>query len=793
MSSITIKIHYNKKVINSSCSVSDSLEDSLKEFTNAENKKLDDFVFYYKGSLIQNNSSLGLNDIFQITESNSTFNIFAYLISMNKTIEKEKSSIEKNEIKEIRENKESNIESSLESKTESKTEEKKKNKYYYDVICPECKTTAIIDINKDDDDKNNYYDFNILNCENFHYLKNKKYNIYNNFIYDEEKSEDRIPFLRCGSCGARKMGIPYYCSCGNNLCQNCKETNVNHEKHYKIEFKKKNYYCIKHKTNFCCYCLDCNSNICSDCKESHSKQSHKILEYKDFEIKNINQLKKEVDGQKKQLDECITNIREKFNDMIDYIESYINSYILIEYSMINNYIDGLRNFQLLRNLNNGELFENTLLKKLKEINKEINEKDEDKDKTKYESLIEIYNKIKSDRTKKISINKKNLNYLGKNQIIKINYKINEKNQENKYVKLFDEIFVKNNKDKFSSVKINNRKIKELKAYYRYLEDDKELALELEEDKKEKIVDMSYMFNNCKNLVYFDFSGFETKNIISMEAMFQLCPLDGEEIIKSISSFTVGKLLNIRDIRAMFCKCIKINSFPYILNNFFSKDNKIKNISMLFNGCINLKGNVNIEKWTTTNLTDMSYMFNRCGNLTEINLGKINTSNVKNMCGLFNECSNLVSIKGMPLSTQSVEDISIMFQGCVNLTKLPDIKQLKTENVKDMSGLFSKCNKLTSIPSLKNWNTSKTSEMVGLFNECTELTSLPDISKWNMSNVSDASGMFYKCDKVKVLKEIKNWKLKEGVILNNIFDQSSFSQDEERIKKSWRENVNKIKK
>jgi len=786
MSSITIKIHYNKKVINSSCSVGDSLEDSLKEFTNAENKKLDDFVFYYKGSLIQNNSSLGLNDIFQITESNSTFNIFAYLISMNKTIEKETSSIEKNEIKEIGENKESNIESSLESKTESKTEEKKKNKYYYDVICPECKTTAIID--KNDDNETNY-DFNILNCENFHFLKNIKYNIYDKFIYDPDKSKDKKYILRCGSCGARKMGIPYYCSCGINLCENCKETNSNHEKHSKIEFEKKNYYCIKHNNNFSCYCLDCNSNICSGCKDSHSNLSHKILEYNDFQVKDINNLKNTVKEQRRDFNENITKIKKLFDEIINCIESNIESYILIEESMVNNYIKELRNFQLLRNLNNEKLFKNCLLEELKKINKD------EKIKSKFNSLINIYRKIKLDNTiKREPLDK--LDFLDKNQIIKITYKINEKNQENKYVKLFDEIFVKNNKDKFSSVKINNRKIKELKAYYRYLESDKKLELELEEDKKEKIVDMSYMFNNCKNLVSFDFSGFETKNIISMEAMFQLCPLDGEKIFKSIlsfKSFGAENLLKIQDIRAMFCKCIKINSFPDLLNNFFSKDNKIENISMLFNGCINLKGNVNIEKWTTTNLTDMSYMFNRCGNLTEINLGKINTSKVKNMCGLFNECSNLGAIKGMPSSTQSVEDISIMFQGCVNLTKLPDIKQLKTENVKDMSGLFSKCNKLTSIPSLKNWNTSKTSEMVGLFNECTELTSLPDIHKWNVSNVTDASGMFYKCDKIKVvLKEIKNMKIKNAN-LDNIFDQSSFSQYEEEIKSCWRGNEIKIKK
>ena len=517
MSSITIKIHYNKKVIDCSCNESNSLEDSLKEFTNAENKNLEDFVFYYKGSLIQNNSSIGLNNIFHITESNRTFKVFAYLISMNKKTEKVKNLIEKNEIKETKEIKESNIELNLESKTDVKAEDKKKIKHYYDVVCPECKTTAIID-------KKNDFTFNILNCENFHFLKNINYNVYDDFIYDPEKLVDGKPFLRCGSCGARKMGIPYYCSCGINLCQDCKETNVNHEKHNKIELKKKNYYCIKHKEKFSCYCLDCNSNICSRCKESHSNSSHKILGYKEFMLKNFNETKDKVIKQRKQLNEYIKNIREKFEEMIDNIESYIDSYILIEESMINNYENELINFQLLRNLNNEKLFENhCLLVELGKIYKKeiVN--------FKFDSLKNIHDmiiKAKKRRNKSQIIPSSNEG----GGTIKVTYKFdNEKMSENKYIKLFDEIFVKNNKENIWA-SINKREKKELKAYYRCSEDEKELNIDLIEKEGKKIVDMSYMFNNCKNLESVDFSNFYTTNVTSMEAMFQLCPLEEKKYL-----------------------------------------------------------------------------------------------------------------------------------------------------------------------------------------------------------------------------------------------------------------------
>ena len=777
MSSITFKIHYNKKVIKSSCSESDLLEDSLKVFTNAEKKNLDDFVFYHNGSLIQYSSSNKLNNIFHITESNRTFNLFAYLISINEKTEKEKSSTEKNEIKEIKaSNEESNKELDKENKTEVKTKNKKKIKRYLDVICPECKTTAIID---KDDKSEMYYDFNILNCGNFHFLKNTKYNVYDQFIYDpdginSEKARNKKNILRCGSCGARKMGIPYYCSCGINLCENCQKTNSNHEKHNQIELEKKNYYCLKDKNNFSCYCLDCNSNLCSYCKDAHS--SHKILDYKEFKVKDIAKKKEGVDEQKKRLNNSINNIKDKFKNIIEYIESYIDSYILIEDLMINNYQNGLKNFQLLRNLNNKKLFKNDLLEELEQIDKEKNIS------TKFDSLINIYRNIKTDRTKKIIPPQKGLEKPNKKQIITIKYKINEQSSENKYVKLFDEIFVKNNKDKLIAM-VNKRKLKELKPYYRYSEEDKVLNVEMGEMPRNKIVDMSYMFNNCKNLLSADFSNFDTKNIVSMEAMFQLCPL--KEFPKSILSFDTSNLTN---IRAMFCKCINLNSIPDLSNNFFSKNSKIDNISMLFNGCINIKTIDNFVNWTATNLTDISYLFNRCAGLTDITFGKINVSNVKDMCGLFNECSSLEKIKGMSWNTQSVEDISIMFQGCVKLKKLPEVNKFTTTNVKDMSGAFSKCSSLTSISNIKNWNTVNTREMVGLFNECTELTSIQEIMKWNMSNVSDASGMFYKCDKIKSsnIKDIKSWKFKEGAIYDNIFDQSSFYNDEDEIKKSWKE-------
>ena len=87
---------------------------------------------------------------------------------------------------------------------------------------------------------------------------------------------------------------------------------------------------------------------------------------------------------------------------------------------------------------------------------------------------------------------------GKNSI-GIVYKIEEKNPINRYVKLFDEVFIKNNSEKIS-VSINGKVLPEnkLKAYYNNVEKKEKLEVIIKEKEKGKcITDLSYMINNCK--------------------------------------------------------------------------------------------------------------------------------------------------------------------------------------------------------------------------------------------------------------------------------------------------------
>ena len=115
---------------------------------------------------------------------------------------------------------------------------------------------------------------------------------------------------------------------------------------------------------------------------------------------------------------------------------------------------------------------------------------------------------------------------------------------------------------------------------------------------------------------------------------------------------------------------------------------------------------------TENVTDMSYMFSDCNNLTTI--PQLDTSNVTNMYRMFYGSRKITSIP--MLNTSKVTDMSYMFQYS-NITTIP---KLDTSNVVDMRQTFYWCEYLSSIPML---NTSNVSSFDSCFSGCKRLTEI----------------------------------------------------------------------
>ncbi|RHW50611.1 MucBP domain-containing protein [Lactobacillus bombicola] len=79
--------------------------------------------------------------------------------------------------------------------------------------------------------------------------------------------------------------------------------------------------------------------------------------------------------------------------------------------------------------------------------------------------------------------------------------------------------------------------------------------------------------------------------------------------------------------------------------------------------------VGLANIDTTEVTNMSGLFNYCCNLKTIDVSNFDTSNVTNMHGMFGNCYNLTSLNIEKFNTTKVTDMGEMFSGCANIKKL----------------------------------------------------------------------------------------------------------------------------
>ena len=162
----------------------------------------------------------------------------------------------------------------------------------------------------------------------------------------------------------------------------------------------------------------------------------------------------------------------------------------------------------------------------------------------------------------------------------------------------------------------------------------------------------------------------------------------------------------------------------------------------------LKGIYTIKLQISTELTDCSYMFYDCKNITNINLISFDTKNVTNMCKMFYNCINLISIKlGSNFDTFNVNNMNCMFYGCNKLQEI-DLSGFETGNVKDMSGMFYDCKTLTNL-NLSVFNTQNVLDMNYMFFNCYNLEEL-NLDGVKTEKVKEMKNIFSFCRKIKSL-------------------------------------------
>ena len=422
----------------------------------------------------------------------------------------------------------------FENEFEVQKEEKIKSK---NIICPECKENIKMDI-KD-------YKINLYDCKNGH----RKENILLNEF--EETQNIDLSHIKCDICKKNNKSISYNnifykcLTCNNNICPLCKS---NHDKEHKIiNYDDKYYICEKHTENYISYCEECKINLCTLC-EGHKK--HKRIFYADELPK-----KKELIEKKNKLKNKIYSINNEIKMLINILNEVMNKmniYYKINEDIINNYDDNNknRNYETIYYLN--QFQNNNYIDELNQITKSNSIKD------KFNNIFNLYSKMNIDE-------------------INIIYKAKEKE-----IKLFDEDFVKNNKNNCRL--IINGKEQDLKEKYTFgLFSTKKEVLEIKLKGITNITNMSYMFYGCSSL-------------------------------SSLPDISKWNTSNVTDMSCMFDRCSSLSSLP------------------------------DISKWNTSNVTNMSCMFYGCSSLSSLpDISKWNTSNVTNMSGMFNGCKDSLNI------------------------------------------------------------------------------------------------------------------------------------------------------
>ena len=205
------------------------------------------------------------------------------------------------------------------------------------------------------------------------------------------------------------------------------------------------------------------------------------------------------------------------------------------------------------------------------------------------------------------------------------------------------------------------------------------------------VDMRYMFGNCINYEIIDVSSFVTRNVTDMRGMFYVnyqwnttTIRSNVKEIRGLQNFNTSK---VRNMNVMFHGQIKIKTLD--LSSFDT--GQVVDMSHMFGNCFALV-NLNLSSFNTKNVQSMAAMFQHTTAIEVIDLSSFDTSNVVYMnhmfgCGGNNELCQLKEIRGLDkFNTSKVTAMQYMFVHQTSIRTV-DLSSFDTRNVGSMNGMF----------------------------------------------------------------------------------------------------------
>jgi len=160
---------------------------------------------------------------------------------------------------------------------------------------------------------------------------------------------------------------------------------------------------------------------------------------------------------------------------------------------------------------------------------------------------------------------------------------------------------------------------------------------------------------------------------------------------------------------------------------------VTDMSNMFFSCVNFDGNATMNTWNTSNITNMSYIFQNASAFNQP-IGTWNTTNVTDISNMFFGATAFNQPIGT-WNTANVTNMSSVFSGASAFNQ--DISGWVTTSVTDMSFIFSDASAFNQ--NIGGWNTAAVTTMRAMFIDATVFNQ--NISTWNTGSVINMEGMF----------------------------------------------------
>lgn len=288
-----------------------------------------------------------------------------------------------------------------------------------------------------------------------------------------------------------------------------------------------------------------------------------------------------------------------------------------------------------------------------------------------------------------------------------------------------------------------------------------------------ITDLSGLFRYFCRVADYSYSWspkyFElNENPTSMKQMFSDCAYLTQEMWEQFMPY-FPNTSNVTDMSYMFQGCKVLDSL-----DLSSWDvSKVENFSYMFNNTY-IKS-LNLSNWDMSKFGSQSSYFTTRGEMFSDNiyLETVNVSNWKlptDSLKYFLYGCPARKIVGLDTwNTSTITDMSHMFRECINLTEF-DVSHFNTANVVTMDRMFygsgSDYYGFETLD-LSSWNVSNVQSMYYMFNGCSHLRTI-NTTGWNISNVEQMDGMFGNCQYLQSF-DMSNWNVLKTLSADGMFE------------------------